>query len=75
VKMHPLLVKRAASKQAEREVAHRPGLTALTLLLDEGFSALDAEAVMVVRNGVQADPETAVEDGDRIEFMVGIQGG
>ena len=75
VKLHPLLARRAASRAETRTVAHRPGLTALTLLLDEGFSEVDAEAVMVLRNDVQIDPETEIADGDRVEFMVGIQGG
>ena len=75
VKLHPLLAKRAASGKETRSVSHRPGLTAMLLLMDEGFSAVDAEAVMVLRNDAQVEPETAIEDGDRVEFMVGIQGG
>jgi sulfur carrier protein ThiS len=75
VTLHPLLAKRAASHAERQEVAFRPGLTPLALLLDEGFSELDAEAVMVLRNDTQIEPDTALADGDRIEFMVGIQGG
>lgn len=75
VKLHPLLAKRAASRQETRSVSYRPGLTPLVLLTDEGFSEVDAEAVMVLRNDAQVDPDTALADGDRVEFMVGIQGG
>ncbi len=75
VKLHPLLAKRAASRQETRSVSYRPGLTPLALLTDEGFSEVDAEAVMVLRNDAQVDPDTALADGDRVEFMVGIQGG
>ena len=75
VKLHPLLAKRAASRMEQRTVEHRPGLTAMALLLDEGFSELDAEAVMVLRNDAQVDPDAPIADGDRVEFMVGIQGG
>ena len=75
VTLHPLLAKRAASRQERRDVEHRPGLTAIALLLDEGFREVDAEAVMVLRNDAQVDPETPIADGDRVEFMVGIQGG
>ena len=75
VTLHPLLAKRAASRQEKRSVGYRPGLTPLTLLTDEGFSELDAEAVLVLRNDVQVEPDTALVDGDRVEFMVGIQGG
>ena len=75
VQLHPLLAKRAASRSEQRAVEYRPGLTAMALLLDEGFSELDAEAVMVLRNDVQVDPDATIADGDRVEFMVGIQGG
>jgi sulfur carrier protein ThiS len=75
VKLHPLLAKRAASRQESRSVPFRSGLTPLALLLDEGFSEVDAEAVMVLRNDVQVEPDTLLQDGDRVEFMVGIQGG
>jgi sulfur carrier protein ThiS len=75
VTLHPLLAKRATSKAERREVAYQPGLTPLAILLDEGFSELDAEAVMVLRNDTQIEPDTTLADGDRIEFMVGIQGG
>ena len=75
IKLHPLLAKRAASRQESRTVAYQPGLTPLAVLTDEGFSELDAEAVMILRNDVQIEPETLLNDGDRVEFMVGIQGG
>jgi sulfur carrier protein ThiS len=75
VKLHPLLAKRATSREEARRVPYRAGLTPLQLLLDEGFSELDAEAVMVLRNDAQVEPDTALLDGDRVEFMVGIQGG
>lgn len=75
VKFHPLLAKRATSRTETRTVAYRPGLTPLALLQDEGFSAVDAEAVMILRGDVQIEPETPIQDGDALEFMVGIQGG
>lgn len=75
VTLHPLLAKRAASRQEKRSVPYHPGLTPKSLLADEGFSELDVEAVMVLRNDAQIEPETPLEDGDRVEFMVGIQGG
>lgn len=56
-------------------MAYQPGLTPLALLIEEGFSELDAEAVMILRNDIQIEPETPLNDGDRVEFMVGIQGG
>ncbi|MCL4243389.1 MAG: MoaD/ThiS family protein, partial [Dehalococcoidia bacterium] len=35
----------------------------------------DAEAVMVIINDAQAGHTDALKDGDRLEFMVSIQGG
>ena len=75
ITLHPLLAKRAVSRAESRDLEHRPGLTPLSILLDEGFKEHDAEAVMVLRNSVQIEPDTALNDGDQVEFMVGIQGG
>ena len=75
VKWFPTLVKRTRSKQATTEVAWRAGLTPRAIFRDEGFSDADAEAVMVVINDEQASHGTVLEDGDRLEFMVSIQGG
>jgi hypothetical protein len=75
VKLHPLLAKRATSRAEARTVEYRPGLTPLAILLDEGFSPVDAEAVMILRDNAQIEPETPLVDEDRVEFMVGIQGG
>jgi sulfur carrier protein ThiS len=75
VKWFPTLVKRTRSKQATTTVDWRAGLTPLEVFKSEGFSDADAEAVMVVINDEQAEHETALNDGDRLEFMVSIQGG
>lgn len=75
VKWFPTLVKRSRSKQPETVVAWRPGLTPLQVLLDEGFSEVDAEAVMPIVNGAQAGLRDGLADGDRLEFLVSIQGG
>jgi len=75
VKWFPTLVKRTKSKQAQTTVAWSAGLTPLRIFLDEGFNEADAEAVMVVINDEQADSGDALKDGDRLEFMVSIQGG
>jgi sulfur carrier protein ThiS len=71
----PTLIKRTHSKQAKTEVAWRAGLTPLAVFKDEGFNEADAEAVMVIINDAQADAQDALNDGDRLEFMVSIQGG
>jgi sulfur carrier protein ThiS len=75
VKWFPTLVKRTKSKQERTEVAWRAGLTPHSIFRDEGFSDADAEAVMVIVNDAQAGAKDQLSDGDRVEFMVSIQGG
>ena len=75
VKWFPTLIKRTKSKQPQTEVAWREGLTPRDVFLDEGFAPADMEAVMVIVNDAQAEPESLLADGDRLEFMVSIQGG
>lgn len=75
VKWFPTLVKRTQSKQAATEVDWRPGLTAHTVFRGEGFSDADAESVLVLINDSQAEGSDILKDGDRLEFMVSIQGG
>ena len=68
-------MKRTKSKKDRTSVTWSAGLTPLRIFLDEGFNEADAEAVMVVINDEQADAKTSLKDGDRLEFMVSIQGG
>jgi sulfur carrier protein ThiS len=75
VKWFPTLVKRTKSKKPMTTVDWRAGLTPLDIFRSEGFNDADAEAVMVVINDEQAEQHTVLEDGDRLEFMVSIQGG
>lgn len=75
VKWFPTLIKRTKSKQPVTTVEWRAGLTPLAVFTAEGFNEADAEAVMVVINDSQAAQHTALADGDRLEFMVSIQGG
>lgn len=75
VKWFPTLVKRTKSQQDRTEVDWREGLTPIQVFMAEGFSEADAESVMVVINDSQADGSDILKDGDRLEFMVSIQGG
>jgi sulfur carrier protein ThiS len=75
VKWFPTLVKRTKSKQDRTTVNWHEGLTPKEIFLEEGFSAADMEAVMVILNDTQVDSDTRLNDGDRVEFMVSIQGG
>ena len=75
VKWFATLVKRTKSRQQETEVDYVEGLTPLQIFLDEGFNEADAESVMMIVNDEQAEGDTPLKDGDRVEFMVSIQGG
>jgi sulfur carrier protein ThiS len=75
VKWFPTLAKRTRSQQAQAELGWRPGLTPASIISEEGFSATDAEAIMAVVNGTQVKPDQPLQDGDRLEFLVSIQGG
>jgi sulfur carrier protein ThiS len=75
VKWFPTLIKRTKSKQAQTAVDWREGLRPLDVFIAEGFSETDAEAVMVVVNDEQVHAVDLLQDGDRLEFMVSIQGG
>lgn len=75
VKWFATLVKRTKSRQQETEVDYFEGLTPLQIFLDEGFNEADAESVMMIVNDEQAEGDTPLQDGDRVEFMVSIQGG
>jgi molybdopterin converting factor small subunit len=75
VKWFATLVKRTKSKKPMTEVEWRDGLSPLDIFKAEGFSEADAEAVMVVINDTQSEMHTPLREGDRLEFMVSIQGG
>ena len=75
VKWFATLVKRTKSKQPMTTVQWHDGLTPLAVFTAEGFNTADAEYVMVTINDVQADQHDLLKDGDRLEFLVSIQGG
>lgn len=75
VKWFATLVSRTKSRMSETEVPYSEGLTPMKIFMDEGFSEVDADAVMMLVNDNQAQPDTALNDGDRVEYMVSIQGG
>lgn len=75
VKWFQTLVKRTKSNQERTEVDWRPGLTPHAIFTSEGFNDADLEAIMVVINDAQAQPATPLNDNDRLEFLVSIQGG
>ncbi len=75
VKWFPTLAKRTKLKQERADIGWHDGLTPHEVFLGEGFKEADADAVMVIINDAQAEMRTQLKDGDRLEFMVSIQGG
>ena len=75
VRMMPLLAKRARSRSTQFDVPYRAGLTVATILAGEGFSDADQDAITVMVNDAQAEAAQPLSDGDRVELLVGIQGG
>jgi sulfur carrier protein ThiS len=75
VRMMPLLAKRARSRLERREVTYAPGCTPAAILSEEGFSELDQEAITALVNDVQVELDQPLADEDRLELIVGIQGG
>ena len=75
VKWFATLIKRTKSKQAMTAVDWHEGLTPLAVFMAEGFNDADAESVMVLINDAQSDQHANLAEGDRLEFLVSIQGG
>ena len=75
VKLFSTLVKLSARKQAAFDVPWQAGLTVAEVRRAAGFSERDAEAIVGVVNGEQAEPTRRLADGDRVEFLVNLQGG
>lgn len=75
LRMPDILAERSRSKQLRLVMPHRDGLTARDVVTDEGFSSDEAEAILVMVNGQQADPSTPVQDGDTVELVIQMVGG
>jgi len=75
VKLFTTLVKRSKTRKPTFSVEFRPGMKAGDILKMEGFVGHDAEGIMVLVNDEQSDADRVLEDGDRVELMVSIQGG
>jgi hypothetical protein len=75
VRWFPTLIKRTNSKHAITAVPWRSGLTPLAIFLDEGFERVDADPVLAVVNGTQTAMDAALDEGDEVEFLIGISGG
>ena len=75
VKFFSTLVMYTKRHEAEYELDWRSGMTVQDIIDAEEISAADAEAIAAVVNLTQAPPETVLEDGDAVEFLVNLQGG
>lgn len=75
VRWFSTLVKRTRSHQPRTVVAWTAGLSPRAIFKDEGFDDVDADHVISVVNGQQVDMNTNLNDGDEVEFLVGISGG
>ena len=75
VRWFPTLIKRTKSRQAITVLQWRRGLTPLAIFLEEGFEPVDADPVLAVVNGTQTAMDAALDEGDEVEFLIGISGG
>lgn len=75
VQMMRLLAKRARSHRERFQVAYQTGCTPASILDGEGFTDLDCLGIAALVNGEQAELDQPLADGDRLEFLIAIQGG
>ena len=75
VKLFMTLVPLSKSKQSDLSVDWFEGITAQHILESEEFSDQDQEAIAVVINSVQAQPDDPLNDGDQVDLLVNLQGG
>jgi len=75
VKLFMTLVPLSKSKRLSISVDWFDGITAQHILESEEFSAQDQEAIAVVINSVQAQPDDPLNDGDQVDLLVNLQGG
>lgn len=78
----PVLIKLSASLRRFRpgydamnglHLPHRPGLTVTGVLGELGITPAEVKIIMV--NGVAAEPERALAEGDRVGLFPAVGGG
>ena len=75
VRWFSTLIPRMNSKSGKTVVSWSEGITPRAVFKGEGFSDVDADHVMAIINGEQADMDSRLDDGASLEFRVGISGG
>ena len=75
VRLQSVLAERSLSGKEQYDVVFEEGLRAVDLMLREGFRGEDQTAIGVLINDEQANRETPLSDGDRLELMMNMAGG
>ena len=75
VKLFMTLIPLSKTKRPTFAIDWSDGLTIKDLLDAEGFSEQDQEAIAAVINNVQAQHDDVLNDGDRVDLLVNLQGG
>lgn len=75
VRMYNLLAERSLSGKEQFQVEFEDGMKASDIIHKEGFFGEEEEAIVVLVNDEQATRQTALSDGDRVEFMINMVGG
>ncbi|MCI0889632.1 MAG: MoaD/ThiS family protein [Chloroflexi bacterium] len=73
--MYNLLAERSLSGKERYEVEFADGMIAADIIHKEGFFGEEEVTILVLLNDEQATRQTALADGDRIEFMINMVGG
>lgn len=75
VRMYNLLAERSLSGKERYEVEFTDGMIAADIIHKEGFFGEEEAPILVLLNDEQATRQTALADGDRVEFMINMVGG
>lgn len=75
VRWFPTLVKRTHSGKAQTSVDWKSDLTPLAVFEAEGFTEKDSGGLLILVNGARSPLDKELEDGDRVEFLINLQGG
>ncbi len=73
--MYNLLAERSLSGMERYEVVFAEGMIAADIIHKEGFFGDEEAAIVVILNDEQSTRQTALSDGDRVEFMINMVGG
>ena len=73
--MYNLLAERSLSGKERYEVEFTDGMIAADIIHKEGFFDDEEATILVLLNDEQATRQTALADGDRVEFMINMVGG